>query len=80
MAQFILRNDFHHSEVILSLPRAGGQLSRGQVRKARQALCGLTGCVCGGQLGERGPQTYEVLATPDGGAIVRPFAREEEAR
>lgn len=38
-------------------------LSAGQVRRIRRALCGHYGCICGGELGERGPQAYEV--TPD---------------
>lgn len=29
------------------------------VRRCRRALCGMTDCTCGGELGERGPQGYD---------------------
>ena len=72
MAHFVIRNDFHGSEVTLSLPQQGGVLSAGQVRKARRALCGMAGCTCGGLIGERGPQSAQVIAMPHG-AMLRPW-------
>lgn len=54
-----LRNDFHNSEVTLRAV-AGQELSLSQVLRARRILCGIEGCTCGGNLGERGPQDVEV--------------------
>ena len=56
-----LRNDFHNSEVTIRAER-GQELTLSQVLRARRALCGITGCTCGGNLGERGPQAVEVEA------------------
>jgi hypothetical protein len=36
----------------------------------RNALCGVTGCKCGGLLGERGPQEQWWVAVPvEGGGV-----------
>jgi hypothetical protein len=58
-----LRNDFHRSSVCLRVP-ADGILSREQVARARRVLCGVAGCTCGGNLGERGPQPAPFVVTP----------------
>ena len=70
-----LTNDFHGTEI--SLKRSTRhRLSAGQVKKARAALCGIEGCTCGGNAGERGPQYLPdgtrcvLIATEDGGADI----------
>ena len=55
-----LYNDFHGSEVTLRA-NPGDELSLAQVRRARRELCGISGCLCGGNLGERGRQDVEIV-------------------
>lgn len=62
-----LRNDFHGSEVTLRAG-AGQELSLSQILRARRTLCGITGCTCGGNLGERGPQDVKVETIGHDGA------------
>jgi hypothetical protein len=59
MSTITLRNDFHGSEVSIRAT-VGQELSLAQVLRARRILCGISGCTCGGNLGERGPQSAEV--------------------
>ena len=54
-----LRNDFHNTWINLQV-EPGGALTSSQVKRARTALCGIRGCRCGGNLGERGPQSVVV--------------------
>jgi len=49
-----LKNDFHKTSVGLIL--SGNQLSVGQIKKARAALCGVKGCICGGIRGTQSPE------------------------
>ena len=49
-----LTNNFHHTTYTLRA-NYGEALSPSQIRRARKALCGVQGCTCGGNLGERGP-------------------------
>ncbi len=61
-----ISNDFHAaaSSARAKVLRDGRlYLSQGQVARIRRELCGLDGCTCGGELGERGRQGYEI--TPD---------------
>jgi len=51
-------NNFHNSSVNLRLDEDYWVLTARQVRRAREALCGLRDCTCGGMLGERGPQSW----------------------
>ena len=62
-----LINDFHNTDVTLR-PR-GGWLSKDQVRRARRMLCGVTGCTCGGNAGERG-KNPQLEPHPDGSCKV----------
>ena len=59
--EITITNDFHNTEYT-ARPRkaANGRyyISRETVRKIRRALCPATGCLCGGALGERGPQPH----------------------
>lgn len=57
-----LTNNFHNTEVKLRA-KAGDILAPAQIRRCRQALCGISGCTCGGNLGERGRQEVEIVAT-----------------
>ena len=68
-----LRNDFHHSTARIK----EGVLTRRTVRRVRNALCGIEGCTCGGNLSERGNQTQadgadiEIVPLADGQVEVR---------
>lgn len=66
-----LTNDFHNTSTIVHVDDRGWITER-QLKRARKALCGVDGCSCGGDAGERGPQEHEasVCAMPDGDAIV----------
>lgn len=53
MLHRITGNNFHGSySITLRLPAAGGRLSRGQMRRVGQILCGLSDCKCGGGYGD----------------------------
>ena len=58
-----LSNDFHKTVVRLNTTE-GKALSQSQIRRARKELCGISDCCCGGDLGERGTQDYEVVSNP----------------
>jgi hypothetical protein len=73
MRTYTLRNDFHRTECRV---RAEGlshiygeceiQLTEGQTRRARKALCGVADCTCAQHAcGIRGPQT-----TDDGKRLI----------
>ena len=63
-----LTNTFHGTEVTLVDRHATGvmTLTNAQIRRARQTLCGIAGCTCGGSLGERGPQSVDIDEQGDG--------------
>ena len=69
-----LKNNFHHTEVCVRPLIVNGRhyLSSGQVKRARNALCGIEGCTCGGEAGERGPQNGFHLETDgaDGAELI----------
>ena len=50
--KIVLTNDFHHTEVNLSA--RGGELSPGQIKKAKRVLCGMSDCTCSNDIGIRG--------------------------
>lgn len=50
-----IKNDFHGTSINLITDK-NGYLNHQQVLKSRRALCGIKGCLCGGELGERGSQ------------------------
>lgn len=50
-----IRNDYHNTEVTLRA-NIGDELTASQIKRARKALCGISGCMCGGPIGDRGPQ------------------------
>ncbi len=56
MKTLTLRNDFHNSEVRLSVQEHDGviALSEPQIRRAKYVLCGIKDCTCSGELGIRG--------------------------
>ena len=66
-----LFNDFHQTQVNLRpVPLEGddgtiGKLSENQIKRARRILCGISGCICGNDLGMRGPQNYEIAPVID---------------
>lgn len=49
-----LSNDFHNTEVTLMMKSIFP--TRHQVKRAKAALCGISGCTCSGVLGNRGEQ------------------------
>lgn len=74
MIEITLTNDFHNSDIVLRV--RGKRLSANQVAAARERLCGITGCTCGGFAGERGPQylrdgnRFHIEAQQDGSATI----------
>jgi len=63
---YTISNNFHNTEA----RTRGGRLSKRQVQRIRAKLCGIDGCLCGGELSERGPQTCEISYDSDGRVIV----------
>ena len=59
-----LYNDFHGTEVTLSTDR-NNRLTRGQMERSRDVLCGCRGCTCGDEFGARGPQEFVVTMDAD---------------
>lgn len=74
-------NDFHgtSARVRVTESRSGQyDLSRDQVRRIRAKLCGVSGCTCGGVIGQRGPNEgdgtpcqWPVEGNSDGTATIR---------
>ncbi len=56
---FIVRNDFHNTSYLMRT-RYYKALTGNQLRRSRERLCGVSGCKCGGRLGERGPQDFVI--------------------
>lgn len=50
-----IRNDFHSTEIRLRAD-VGDELTPAQIKRAKNALCGIDGCTCSGDTGERGKQ------------------------
>lgn len=76
MESITLRNKFHNTSYTLQA-KLRRELSRSQVLRARKALCGIAGCQCGGNLGERGSQMpYEIVATGyDANGYIRVYIK-----
>ena len=74
MKKICLTNDFHNTEVSLMARRTPRpelyEITAAQVEKARQTLCGIDGCSCGGFAGERGAQAFIVEGRGGGGAWI----------
>lgn len=51
-----LKNDFHNTEVTVRVLRRSTHLTKYQMRRVNNALCGMADCCCGGI---RGPQDVE---------------------
>lgn len=51
-----LTNEFHNTETRIQVKN--GKVSNRAGRRAWSILCGMKGCICGGQLGERGAQYH----------------------
>ena len=63
-----LTNNFHNTEATISPVeikegRFAGyhKVSRATMMRARRTLCGVSGCQCGGQFGERGGAYLNVI-------------------
>ena len=58
MTKIDLTNDFHGTKHTLHVSETAEYIfvSRRQAERSRKALCGVSGCKCGGALGERGKQ------------------------
>lgn len=54
-----ITNDFHNTAASLNI-EIGKPLSASQIARARRTLCGIDGCTCGGNLGERGAQNVQI--------------------
>ena len=63
-----ITNDFHGTETTVRRD----YLSPATVRRVRRTLCpsSSSGCTCGGFLGQRGPQDFEVEEYQDGSALL----------
>ena len=53
--RLIVQNNFHETSVVVVAE--DGLVTKRQAARARKELCGIKHCNCGGELGERGPQT-----------------------
>ena len=60
MTTITIRNEYHNSKYPLRVACLPARLSDSQVARCRRALCGIAGCTCGGNLGERGRQDVEI--------------------
>ena len=69
MATYVIRNDFHGTKASVRVG-ADGKLSKGQVRRVRKALCGIDGCMCGGNLSQRGRQNVSIEIIGDGDLVL----------
>lgn len=54
-----LSNNFHGTEVFLIAKN--NRISKGQIKRARNELCGLQSCICGDEAGLRGPQEVHLV-------------------
>lgn len=52
-----IRNNFHNTEAYVTI-RNGNTITGATARRIEKKLCGVSGCKCGGVLGERGPQEF----------------------
>ena len=64
-----IRNDYHGTEARVRVPGLPADLSRRQRNRVRRALCGITGCQCGGELSERGPQGVDITVCNAAGDV-----------
>ena len=69
--KIILLNRFHHTYAALYVD-FNRPLSRKQIQRCRRTLCGVPGCLCGGELKENGPQEYDIACVAPGKLYVRP--------
>jgi len=65
MAMVTLRNDFHGTECTMRCETSWGTWNEysispsvAQIRRAKKELCGIAGCTCSSDAGNRGPQTH----------------------
>ena len=66
----ILANNFHHTTARVRVGLGNTELSANQVRRLRNKLCGMSGCTCGGVLGQRGPQPLAIVEYAPGKVVV----------
>lgn len=64
-----MTNSFHNTSATLDVPPTG-RISGSVVRRVRRQLCGKSGCQCGGNFGERGGASLEVVGVIEGGGFV----------
>lgn len=72
-----IRNDFHETWATVRVAE-DGKLSPSQIKRIRNALCGIKGCTCGGNLSERGRQ--EVMIDVYGHDDIRISTMDESCR
>ena len=58
MKRITVKNNFHNTEANVVLRWGTNKISGSTVRRIAKELCGLSGCKCGGVMGERGPQDF----------------------
>ena len=52
-----IRNNFHNTEVVVNVGPSN-TITGATASRIQKKLCGVSGCKCGGVLGERGPQEF----------------------
>jgi hypothetical protein len=75
MKTLTLTNSFHNTEArVRPIPQGDGYsfISRKTALRLRRELCGVTGCTCGGEFGQRGGKTHidVINETSDRGYLV----------
>jgi len=67
--KMVFRNDFHNTIATARAPMVAPstyRLNPWQAKRIRRALCGVKGCTCGGDLGERGMGYIHTVKHDDG--------------
>lgn len=66
MMLITLRNDFHNSSVTIRANALPHVITPSQEKRVLRALCGVTGCTCGGVRGpQRGPEGQKIVVQRD---------------
>jgi len=65
MKKITIYNDFHSTEATLHV-KDDNFISASQVKRAKNKLCGISGCTCSDDIGQRGPQEHDIAFHLDG--------------
>jgi len=67
MKMLELKNTFHNTTVKIRIDRCPGWISKRSRQRAKRKLCGIKGCICSNEFGER-PSVHQI--TGDDGVGV----------